>query len=500
MKISSQTIYSFFFAFFLVTITGTALASNSVLYAENYSCVAEWSLPGHGTGTWGYYDPANGPYNIPIGIALDPSGNFYVADKANNSILKLDSNGTLIKRWGSYGNATGQFENPRGVTVDSSGDVYIADSGNCRIQKFDSNGNFITTWGSVGIGDGQFNNILSIAVDSSDYIYVAGDSPDRIQKFDSDGKFVSRFGMGDIEYPIYDPYGIAVDASGNIYVVDGEGCIVTELNSTGGFVRDFGTNGGYSHGDGQLGTPSGVAVDSLGNVYVSENFYTDETGFAYGSQIQKFNNTGSFITRWGSYGNGLGQFNGTGGIAVDSSGNVYVTDYGGNRLGKFVSDNPIVTPLEPDANFTSNVTEGYAPLAVQFNDSSKNVDQWYWNFGDGTNSTEQNPEHIYYIPGTYILNLTVSNANGTDSKLATINVSSAPSIPVLPGCTNPPTDPDHDGHYEDVNGNGINDFNDVSAYYDNMEWIEENATPAFFDYNNNSLIDFNDVVKLYDML
>ncbi|HOW14261.1 lectin like domain-containing protein [Methanosarcina sp.] len=74
------------------------------------------------------------------------------------------------------------------------------------------------------------------------------------------------------------------------------------------------------------------------------------------------------------------------------------------------------------------------------------------------------------------------------------------SIPVFPGYTNPPTDLDHDGLYEDINGNGMLDFDDVVAYYDNVDWIEENVSIDLFDYNNNGLIDFDDVVKLYDML
>jgi len=62
------------------------------------------------------------------------------------------------------------------------------------------------------------------------------------------------------------------------------------------------------------------------------------------------------------------------------------------------------------------------------------------------------------------------------------------------------TDPNHDGLYEDINGNGILDFNDVVAYYDNIDWIVENMQLEFFDYNKNGLIEFDDVVMLYDML
>jgi C1A family cysteine protease len=75
-----------------------------------------------------------------------------------------------------------------------------------------------------------------------------------------------------------------------------------------------------------------------------------------------------------------------------------------------------------------------------------------------------------------------------------------PYVPVFPGYTNPPTDSDNDGLYEDINGNEEVDFDDVVAYYANMNWIKENATVALFDYNNNDLIDFDDVVKLYNIL
>jgi len=81
----------------------------------------------------------------------------------------------------------------------------------------------------------------------------------------------------------------------------------------------------------------------------------------------------------------------------------------------------------PKADFNYNITSSYVPLTVQFTDASQNATAWNWDFGDGTNSTQQNPTHIYYAEGTYNTNLTVSNANGTDSKAATITVQSESS-------------------------------------------------------------------------
>ncbi|MDD3138652.1 MAG: hypothetical protein PHX08_06745, partial [Lachnospiraceae bacterium] len=75
-----------------------------------------------------------------------------------------------------------------------------------------------------------------------------------------------------------------------------------------------------------------------------------------------------------------------------------------------------------------------------------------------------------------------------------------PNEKPFPGYSDSPTDLNHDGLYEDINGNRIVDFNDVVAYYDNMNWIGENATTTLFDYNKNNLIDFDDVVKLYGIM
>jgi PKD repeat protein len=70
----------------------------------------------------------------------------------------------------------------------------------------------------------------------------------------------------------------------------------------------------------------------------------------------------------------------------------------------------------------------------------------------------------------------------------------------FPGYTNPPKDSDHDGFYEDINGDGNVDFDDVVAYYTNMYWMKSNVPVALFDYNNNNIIDFDDVVILYKIV
>ena len=91
------------------------------------------------------------------------------------------------------------------------------------------------------------------------------------------------------------------------------------------FLLKWGSTGS---GDGQFNAPGGIAIDSSNNVYV-----VDKSNH----RIQKFTSTGGFITKWGSSGSGDGQFNVPIGVAVDSSNNVYVSDSGNNRVQKFAS-------------------------------------------------------------------------------------------------------------------------------------------------------------------
>jgi YVTN family beta-propeller protein len=99
-----------------------------------------------------------------------------------------------------------------------------------------------------------------------------------------------------------------------------------------------------------------------------------------------------------------------------------------DSFGQFIASPPKNSVL-PIANFVSNVTKGYAPLSVKFTDLSESATLRNWNFGDGKSSTEKNPVHTYSKAGTYTVNLTVRNDEGTDSKLGTITVFDASALP-----------------------------------------------------------------------
>jgi PKD repeat protein len=149
----------------------------------------------------------------------------------------------------------------------------------------------------------------------------------------------------------------------------------------------------------------------------------------------------------------------------------------------------------PVANFSGTPTTGTAPLTVTFTDTSTNSPaSWNWTFGDGNFSVLQNPVHTYTRAGTYTVSLNATNSAGSNT---TVRAGYIHVIIPIPGFQTPPTDPDGDGIYEDLNGNGRLDFADVVLYFNQMEWIAANEPVSAFDLNGNTRIDFADIVKLF---
>ena len=263
--------------------------------------------------TWTFYGGSE------VAIALDSSGNYYVVtwDASGHSrIEKFDSAGNL--QWGSRGYRDIQYA--RGVAVDSSGNVYVADPVDGVVQKLDSAGNFMGF-----IGAGQLSNPVGVAVDSLGHVYVTDTENHRIQKFDSAGNLVATLGsLGAGEGQFYYPSDVAVDSSDHVYVADTSNNRIQKFDSAGRFVTKWGSLGS---GNGEFHNPVGVAVDPRGNVYVAEIPADGSIAGADNYRIQKFDSAGSFITKWGdSLSFDLpGWFAELGhGLAADSSGNVYV--------------------------------------------------------------------------------------------------------------------------------------------------------------------------------
>jgi trimeric autotransporter adhesin len=230
----------------------------------------------------------------PRGIALDASGNIYIADTDNNRIrLVTKSTGfisTVAGRGpGTYTGDGGQataatLYAPRDVAVDASGNVYIADFYNNRIRLVTISTGIITTVvgnGKAGYtGDGGpaitagLNGCISIAFDVSDNLYFADNYNDAIRLVTkSTGIITTSVDKSKLK----SPRGIALDASGDLYIADDSDNRIRKVTkSTGQITTVAGTGVSGYEGDGgqatlaKLYTCSGVAVDASGNVYIAD--------------------------------------------------------------------------------------------------------------------------------------------------------------------------------------------------------------------------------------
>ena len=319
-----------------------------------------------GSGIQGYAD-GNGTsasFSAPAGVAVDGVGNVYVADSSNNRIRKITPSGIVstLAGSGSSGYADGngtsaEFNSPWGVAVDGSGNVYVADSSNHRIRKITATGTVTTLAGSgsAAFANGQrtsasFNMPLGVAVDGSGNVYVADLGNHRIRKVDVQGNVTTLAGSGTqgavdaqgTSASFDSPRGVAVDTGGNVYVGDWGTERIRKIDLSGN-VTTLAGSGGFGFADGQgisaiFARPNGVAVDGSGNVYVADH---------NNHRIRKIDVQGNVTTLAGSgdwaFADGQGtsaSFGGPIGVAVDGNGNVYVGDYYNNRIRKITTPTP----------------------------------------------------------------------------------------------------------------------------------------------------------------
>jgi hypothetical protein len=209
--------------------------------------------PGSSDGTG-----ASARFSSPIGIAQDASGLLWVADSLNHTIRKITTGGVVTTFAGSAGVAgsadgTGsgaQFNHPAGLAVDSSGNVYVADAANNTIRKISSTG-VVTTLaglaGSSGTQDGtgsgaRFNNPGGLAVDSSGELYLADTGNSTIRKITASGVVTTIAGLPGISglmdgtggYAWFDqPEGLTLGTDGNLYVADTGNAMIRKVTLAG---------------------------------------------------------------------------------------------------------------------------------------------------------------------------------------------------------------------------------------------------------------------------
>ena len=377
--------------------------------------------------------------SVPEAMAVDASGNIYIADIASNQIRKVTPSGvnsvfagTGVPGYsGDGGPATAaQLYQPSDLAFDLAGNLYISDESNFAIRKITPAG-IITTIAGNGTnaytGDGgpataaTLGITINIASDPAGNLYLADHYTHTIRKINTSGIITTMAGTfdsagysGDGGPATAARFGqlkaMAADAYGNLYVGDNTYINVRKIDAAGIITTIAGTGTAGRTGDGglavnaEIGAPYDLKTDAAGNL-----FLLDESL----NIVRMINPSGiiSTIAGNGTYGysgdGGAAEMNGTGGIALDANSNIYVMDQFHTILRK-VSYMPDVSS-DSMAIYIERLCDG-VNLTTRANSTSSLT--LYTNFGDGTYVTNTltpglpgtesvNVAHVYSVPGKY---------------------------------------------------------------------------------------------------
>ena len=303
---------------------------------------------------------------LPTGVAVDGSGNLYVADLQYDQVRRIDPAGLIstIAGTGTTGfsgdggpAAEARLNSPYALAADTAGNLYVTDRGNHRVRRIGPAG-LISTVAGTGefgfAGDGgpataaQFGLPHAVAVDAFGNLYVADTFNQRVRRIDPGGVVRTIAGTGEpgfggdggpaAEARLDFPYAVAADTAGNVYVADTNNLRVRRIDPTGAISTVAGAYHGGFAGDGgpataaRMDRPHRVAVDAEGNLYVADTDNhrvrrIDPAGF-----ISTVAGTGEL----GYSGDGgpasAAQFAAPLGVAVDTAGNLYVADTFNHRV------------------------------------------------------------------------------------------------------------------------------------------------------------------------
>lgn len=375
----------------------------------------------------------NSQFFYPGGLAVDATGNIFIADTGNQTVREItaaETVSTFAGDPGVSGSADGLgtnalFNAPLAVAVDAAGNVFVSDTGNNTIREITPAGMVTTLAGSLGVSgsaDGtnagaQFFQPAGIAVDAADNVFVADSANNTIRKITPAGVVTTFAGCaaaaGNADGTggaarFNHPFGIGMDSAGNLFVTDLFNHTIREITPGGitgtlaGLPGLFGSSDG-TNDDARFFEPEGITIDSAENIYVAD---------AGNHAIRQLTPAGtnwivSTLAGWpGNSGNADGsgiaaRFCYPDGLALATNGDLLVVDSGNNSLrsGTMITNNPPVILSSPQ-NQSVNAGES-ATFSVSVADPAAIYYQWQFN---GVN-----------IPGAVSDSFTVSDAQLADA-------------------------------------------------------------------------------------
>ncbi|MDB5139025.1 MAG: hypothetical protein JWR12_941 [Mucilaginibacter sp.] len=312
----------------------------------------------------------NGTLNLMTGVAVDASGNVFLADFRNNDIYEIDVNGvrSIVAGNGSSGAVNGigtsaTFYEPYALVFDNAGNLYVS-SGDNLIRKITPN-DIVTTFagsGSIGSTDGTGSNASffapqGLAADAAGNIYVADQGNNLIRKITPAGVVTTVAGNGKIT-TFNRPTGVWIDPVGNLYVVEEYGNKIDKISVAGILTIVAGSGGGgFADGVAAAATfnyPRDVRADGSGNLYVSDS---------QNNAVRMITPAGVVTTLAGNGNQGsmdgvgsAASFNSPIGLAIDNKGNLYTVDNGSGAIRKITLGGYTIDKALPPGLFFDQAT------------------------------------------------------------------------------------------------------------------------------------------------
>jgi hypothetical protein len=305
--------------------TVSVAASGNVWVSSYFDTISEFSPAGATEFPSGI---TGSGINQSYGMALDAAGNVWIANEqtdpnnGNGDVAELSSAGTAIET-----NLTaGGINFPIAVAADSNGNIWFADYGDSKVTVLeDSSGSAVSS--SQGWGGSTLAFPVALAVDSSHNAWVANQAG--VTKISSDGSQVTNYNCN-----CNGASGVAIDQGGNVWVANYYGNSISEVNSCGTVELSAITGGGVDH-------PQGIAVDGGGTVWAT-NFLSNSLSEIGGESAST---PGTFLSPASGFGSDA-SISQPYGLAIDASGNIWVSNFGNSTLTQFIGvATPVRTPM-----------------------------------------------------------------------------------------------------------------------------------------------------------